>query len=110
MRSFFGPHMELSTTASRFDSSVSWLAAIGNVASLEVFDRFGVEAIHARNRHLETLLRQELTEAGWDPTPLPVDNRSTIVSVPLVDLEPSLVVTALAEQHVIASVRDNALR
>ena len=28
--SFFGPTMELSPTASRFDSSISWLAAFGN--------------------------------------------------------------------------------
>ena len=42
--SFFGPEMDLSPTASRFDNSISWLAAIGNEAALSVFDRFGADA------------------------------------------------------------------
>ena len=36
--SFFGPAMDLSPTASRFDNSISWVAAIGNEAALSVFD------------------------------------------------------------------------
>ena len=39
--SFFGPAMDLSPTASRFDNSISWVAAIGNAAALSVFDEFG---------------------------------------------------------------------
>ena len=35
MESFFGPDMDLSPTASRFDSSISWMAAIGNEARSE---------------------------------------------------------------------------
>src|SRR5262249_52075628 len=50
LESFFGPVMELSATASRFDNSLSWLAAIGNEAALSVFDRFGADAIYRRNR------------------------------------------------------------
>ena len=50
--SFFGPAMDLSPTASRFDNSISWLAAIGNEAALSVFDDFGADAIYARNREL----------------------------------------------------------
>ena len=30
---FFGPEMDLSPTASRFDNSISWLAAVGNEAA-----------------------------------------------------------------------------
>ena len=108
--SFFGPTMELSPTASRFDSSISWLAAFGNVASLGIFERFGPDAVYARNRDLETRLRDALTGAGWDPVALPADNRSTIVSVPLGDLEPARVVDGLAQERVIASARDGALR
>ena len=44
--SFFGPAMDLSPTASRFDNSISWLAAIGNEAALSVFDDL------RRRRHL----------------------------------------------------------
>ncbi len=39
LESFFGPTMELSPTASRFDNSISWLAAIGNEAALTVVRR-----------------------------------------------------------------------
>ena len=42
--SFFGPRMDLSPTASRFDSSISWLAAIGHQAALTIFDDFGPDA------------------------------------------------------------------
>ena len=38
------------------------------------------------------------------------DNRSTIVRVPLGDLEPARVVDGLAQERVIASARDGALR
>ena len=87
--SFFGPAMDLSPTASRFDNSISWLAAIGNEAALSVFDEFGADAIYARNRELAELLRASLAEIGWTPVDLPEANRSTIVSVPLGDAEPA---------------------
>ena len=51
-----------------------------------------------------------LTGAGWEPVALPAENRSTILRVPLGDLEPARVVHALSEQRVIASARDGALR
>ena len=69
--SFFGPTMDLSPTASRFDNSISWLAAIGNEAALSVFDDFGADAIYARNRELAELLRASLAEVGWTPVDLP---------------------------------------
>ena len=81
--------MVLSSTASRFDNSISWLAAVGNQAALAVFDHFGFEAIYARNRELATKLRAALDHAGWHPIELPEPNHSTIVSVPIGDLQPS---------------------
>ena len=102
--------MELSPTASRFDASISWLAAHGNTAAMRVFDDFGPDAIYARNRDLEARLRDSLTAAGWEPVPLAPANRSTIVTVPLGDLEPAAVVGALAEGSVVGAVRDGALR
>ena len=108
--SFYGPHMELSPTASRFDSSISWLAAIGNTVALEVFEHFGPDVVHARNRELESTLRAALARVGWDPLDLPEENRSTIVSIPLGDLEPARLVRALADDGVVCSARDGALR
>ena len=58
LESFFGPTMDLSPTASRFDSSISWMAAVGNVAALAVFDEFGPD--RARNRQLTAVLRVAL--------------------------------------------------
>jgi selenocysteine lyase/cysteine desulfurase len=110
MTSFFGPAMRLSPTASRFDSSISWLAAFGNVTSLGIFDHFGADVVYARNRRLEAHLRDALSGAGWNPAVMPAENRSTIVRVPLGDLEPARVVRELARQQVAASARDGALR
>ena len=108
--SFFGPDMELSSTASRFDNSISWLAAIGNEAALSVFDDFGAEVIFARNRELAELLRVSLAEIGWKPVDLPGANRSTIVSVPLGDAEPARLLTALKARGIVAAARDGNLR
>jgi cysteine desulfurase / selenocysteine lyase len=108
--SFFGPQMNLSATASRFDNSISWLAAIGNQAALTMFDDFGADIIYARNHQLTAKLRAALASIGWDPVDLPEQNRSTIVSVPLGDFEPSRVLSALAGQGIICSARDGNLR
>ena len=108
--SFYGPDMQLSPTASRFDSSISWLAAIGNTVALDVLERFGPDAVHARNRELERALRAALARVGWDALDLPPANRSTIVSIPLGDLEPARLVRALADEGVVCSARDGALR
>ncbi len=75
--SFFGPSMDLSPTASRFDNSISWLAAIGNEAALSVFEAFGADVIYARNRELAGRLRESLAGVGWTPVDLPDGNRST---------------------------------
>jgi len=108
--SFFGPEMNLSPTASRFDSSISWLAAIGNQAALSVFDDFGPDRIYARNRELSALLRAALSSIGWDPVDLPEEIRSTILSVPLGDREPTPLLSALTEAGIICSARDGNLR
>ena len=108
--SFFGPQMNLSATASRFDSSISWLAAIGNQAALTIFDDFGPGTIYARNHELTAKLRAALTGIGWDPVDLPGQNRSTIVSVPLGDSGASRLPIALSERGVICSARDGNLR
>ncbi len=110
LESFFGPEMNLSDTASRFDNSISWLAAIGNAAALTIFDDFGPDAIYARNHELTTKLRAALTSVGWDPIDLPGQNRSTILSVPLGDSGASRLLPALSERGVICSARDGNLR
>ena len=109
--SFFGPTMELSPTASRFDSSISWLAAFGNVASLGVFDQFGADAIYARNRDLEDQLRDALSGCGLGPGG-PARGRTgarSSASRSATSNRPGSS-RASAEERVIASARDGALR
>jgi selenocysteine lyase/cysteine desulfurase len=110
LRSFFGPAMDLSTTASQFDNSISWLAAILNEAALSVFDLFGAEAIYRRNLELASALRTALRDAGWAPIDLPEANRSSIVSVPLGDTDRASVLASLRERGVVGSARDGNLR
>jgi cysteine desulfurase / selenocysteine lyase len=110
MDSFFGPEMTLSTTASRFDNSISWLAAMGNETALTIFDDFGPETIYARNHQLTTTLRATLADAGCAPFDLPEGNRSTIVTIPLGDDELSRVVSVLSERGIIVAARDGNLR
>lgn len=108
--SFFGPDMDLSATASRFDNSISWLAAIGDEAALSVFDTFGSDAIFSRNLELADLLRSRLTEIGREPVDLPVVNRSTIVSVPFGDAAPAELLRHLSERGIVCAARDGNLR
>jgi selenocysteine lyase/cysteine desulfurase len=110
LESFFGPTMDLSPTASRFDNSISWLAAIGNEAALSVFELFGADAIYGRNRELAAVLRESLSEVGWTPVDLPEANCSSIVSVPLGDAEPTHVLAELQRRGVMCSARDGNLR
>ncbi len=110
LESFFGPTMELSPTASRFDNSISWLAAVGSEAALSVFDLFGADAVYDRNRELAGLLRVSLAEAGWPPVDLPEANRSSSVSVPLGDTEPAYLLAELTRRGVVCSARDGNLR
>jgi selenocysteine lyase/cysteine desulfurase len=104
------PTMELSPTASRFDNSISWLAAIGNEAALTAFNEFGADAVYDRNRELAVLLRASLAEVGWIPVDVPAANRSSIVSVPLGGAEPVRLLAQLKERGVTCSARDGNLR
>jgi selenocysteine lyase/cysteine desulfurase len=110
LESFFGPKMKLSATASRFDSSISWMAAIGNETALAVFDEFGPDNIYARNRELTAKLRAALANAGWNPVDLPEPNQSTMVSVPLGGREPARLLSALSDQGIACAERDGNLR
>lgn len=65
--SFFGPEMKLSPTASRFDSSISWLAAVGNVGwhpvGLPEQNQSTIVAVPLGHRQPAPLLRA-LSEQG----------------------------------------------
>jgi selenocysteine lyase/cysteine desulfurase len=110
LQSFFGPEMDLSPTASRFDNSISWLAAIGNEAALSVISSFGAEAVFERNRELAARLRDALAEIGRPALDLPEANRSSIVAVPLDGAEPAHLLAQLREHGIVCAARDGNLR
>lgn len=110
LESFFGPEMRLSPTASRFDNPISWLAAIGDEAALSLFDRFGVDAVFARNIELTDKLRDRLAEIGRHPIDLPRANLSTIVAIPLDQADPVALLDRLKNQAVVCAARDGNLR
>jgi selenocysteine lyase/cysteine desulfurase len=110
LESFFGPRMELSETASRFDNSISWVAAVGNEAALSVFDELEPETIYRRNAELAAAARSALADAGWPPAELPAGNQSSIVSVPLGDRDGVQVVGALKARGIVCAARDGNLR
>jgi cysteine desulfurase/selenocysteine lyase len=56
------------------------------------------------------MLRASLSECGWAPVDLPKANRTSIVSVPLGDAEPSHLVAELKRRGVVCSARDGNLR
>lgn len=107
--SFYGPMMELSPTASRFDNSISWLAAIGDAAALEVFADFGPGPIYARNAELADALRRAVRAFGGTRVSAGGERGSTIVSVALDD-DPERVVSALRARSIAAATRDGNLR
>lgn len=108
--SFFGPRMELSTTASRFDSSISWLAAMGDEVCLGFLEELGPPAIHAWNAELASMLRDALTDAGLAVLPLAERNRSHIIAVPLGPRDPARLLAGLKAAGIICSARDGHLR
>jgi cysteine desulfurase/selenocysteine lyase len=108
--SFFGPRMVLSETASRFDASISWLAAIGDSVCLELIQETGPTEIYARNRDLSDRLRSSLAERGLAPQDPGPGGRSHIVAVPL---PPERLEDAAARLHthgVAAALRGGSLR
>jgi selenocysteine lyase/cysteine desulfurase len=108
--SFFGPRMVLSRTASRFDASISWLAAIGDAVCLELIEQVGAAVIHARNRVLSDRLRAGLAEHGLTPYDPGPSGRSAIVTVPLAPERLDDTSTRLQSRGVAAAVRDGSIR
>ena len=62
--SFFGPTMDLSPTASRFDNSISWLAAIGNRAALGSSTSSAPTPSTPATASSRSVLRAALAECG----------------------------------------------
>jgi selenocysteine lyase/cysteine desulfurase len=108
--SFFGPDMELSPTASRFDQSISWLAAIGDEICLELLHEIGPVAIETQVMSLAATLRAGLTARGTPALAMHPARESHIVAVPLAGRDPARVLATLKEDGVVCAARDGNLR
>jgi selenocysteine lyase/cysteine desulfurase len=106
--SFHGPAMELSTTASKLDISLTWFAALAERAALGAFQQFGIEAILARNAQLSRHLHDSLIVRGCRIPRQSERNRSTIVSVPVRDTAAAM--ARLRGAGVVASARAGRVR
>jgi selenocysteine lyase/cysteine desulfurase len=108
LESFYGPAMELSTTASRLDGSLVWFAALADAASLTIFTQFGLKALLDRNAALIARLHDALRARNEALTLFKPESRSTIVSLPVA--KPDDTIRRLADANVVASVRAGRLR
>jgi len=106
--SFYGPQMDLSSSASKMDLSLAWFPALAERASSGIIQHFGLSKIIERNLHLTQHLYKKLEEAGLDWKPFAPEQRSTIVSVPVND--PDGVMGRLRAANVVASLRAGAVR
>lgn len=108
LQSFFGPDMELSVTASKFDTSQVWFAALAEPHALGILHRFGLSQVYERNRQLITHLYEALTRRQLLKSPFPNANRSTIVSFPIDN--PDAAMARLKAAGVVASLRAGRVR
>jgi cysteine desulfurase / selenocysteine lyase len=106
--SFYGPAMDLSPTASKLDTSLTWFAALAEQAALGIFRRFGVEALLERNDRLARRLNDAFGGRIPGFRPFPELHRSTIISVPVDDTE--AVMDRLRAANVVATVRAGRVR
>lgn len=100
---FYGPDMELSSTASKLDVSTPWFDPFANVEGLKILAETGIGAIEAHNRSLIADLEQRGIKIPYDPA-----NRSPILSIELGDAEATM--NALKRERIQASVRAGRLR
>lgn len=108
LESFYGPAMDLSTTASKLDASLAWFPAMADQAALGIFRRFGTDALLERNTHLAAYLHDALTAEGLSFYPRSAESRSTIFSVQTDD--PETILAKFKQSNVVASVRSGRVR
>ena len=104
----YGPRMELSQTASRFDASPSWIALAGDREALDLLNRVGIDAIESHDLGLAARFRAGLEELGIEGDGFPEPERSPIVALNLPD--PDALARRLAEAGVVVARRARGVR
>ncbi|HWA41167.1 MAG TPA: aminotransferase class V-fold PLP-dependent enzyme [Gemmatimonadales bacterium] len=108
LEGFYGPAMDLSPTASRFDTSLPWFAALADHAALGIFETFGTAPLLARTAELSAHLHAALARHCPSYRPHGEGARSQIASIPVRD--PEAVVARLRREHVVTAVRAGRVR
>jgi selenocysteine lyase/cysteine desulfurase len=108
LKSFYGPEMHLSETASKLDASLAWFAALGDEAALGIFEQFGTDRLSEINRQLVRHLRLRMNEQGLDAAEPDAPVQSTIVSIAVADAAGTL--QRLRDAKVVVSARAGRIR
>jgi cysteine desulfurase/selenocysteine lyase len=107
VNAFYGPSMDLSETASRFDQSLAWMVAPATLEGLRALHGIGFKSIADKNTLLALQMRNGLRRAGVDFLDNGPERDSTIFSVATND---STVEDRLRREGVIAATRNGRLR
>lgn len=108
LHAYYGVTMDLSDTASRFDSSLSWISVVGDRESLLLLNAVGIDAIEAHNLRLAHRFRAGIDELAIETQPFPEDERSPVVAVSLPDPEAAIV--RLSAAGVVVARRADSVR
>jgi len=108
LESFYGPSMELSSTASKLDTSLVWFAAVAELATRRAFEQVGLPAIFSRNAALSRRLHDAVGSTFPECRLFREPNRSQIVSIPVGDA--SAVMRRLRDAGIVASLRAGRIR
>ena len=107
-RTYYGVEMDLSDTASRFDSSPSWIAMVGDRESLRLLNAIGIETIEAHNLGLAKRFRAGVEMLAIGTEEFPESERSPVVALAISDPEAAIV--RLTTVGVIAARRASGVR
>ena len=105
---YYGPEMELSETASRFDTSLSWMAVACDREALRPLVEIGIDAIEAHDLALAGRFRSGITDLGLPTDEYPEAERSPIVAVTIHDA--GAAVERLSRAGVVVAQRANGVR
>jgi len=108
LRIYYGADLRLSETASRFDSSKSWISVVGDRESLRLLNEVGIGAIEDHNLRLAARFREGIAELGIATSPFPVEERSPVVAIAVDD--PDALMVRLAAAGVVVARRADGLR
>jgi cysteine desulfurase/selenocysteine lyase len=108
LHTYYGVEMDLSETASRFDSSLSWISMVGDRESLRLLNAVGIDVIEAHNLRLAHRFRAGIEELAIETEQFPEAERSPVVALTLAD--PAATIARLTAAGVVGALRAEGVR